>query len=92
MEPNLRDTPLRRFNTFWWAFGLFVMFAVALCAYRCFCMDELDDNYDPGRSERVEKIEATKAEQQKNIQEAKSDLNDLVKHPELFIKSEDIRN
>ncbi len=29
MEPNQRDTPLRRFNTFWWGLGLFVVFAVA---------------------------------------------------------------
>jgi len=29
MEPNLRDTPLRRFSTFWWGLGLFVVFAIS---------------------------------------------------------------
>ena len=29
MERNLRDTPLRRFSTFWWGLGLFVVFAIA---------------------------------------------------------------
>lgn len=29
MEPNLRDTPLRRFSTFWWGLALFVVFGIA---------------------------------------------------------------
>ena len=30
MENNLRDTPLRRFTTFWWGLGLFVAFGLAI--------------------------------------------------------------
>lgn len=43
MEPNLRDTPLRRFNTFWWGLGLFFVFAIAAVAIGLMSTDEPTD-------------------------------------------------
>jgi len=64
MEPNLRDTPLRRFNTFWWGLGLFVVFGIA-----CFVIKNLFQSDDPYSAddevaiERIIKREKTEDEQ-----------------------------
>jgi hypothetical protein len=40
MENNLRDTPLRRFGTFWWGLALFVVFGIACFAIKNFFTEE----------------------------------------------------
>lgn len=50
MEPNLRDTPLRRFNTFWWGLALFVVFALVALILRGIDGDE-QTNIDKERGE-----------------------------------------
>lgn len=40
METNLRDTPLRRFNTFWWGLALFVVFGIICFVIKNFIQDD----------------------------------------------------
>jgi hypothetical protein len=43
MENNLRDTPIRRFATFLWGLGLFVVFGLIVLIIKNFILD--DDMY-----------------------------------------------
>ncbi len=43
METNQRDTPLRRFNTFWWGLALFVVFGIICFVIKNFI--QADDVY-----------------------------------------------
>ncbi len=64
MEPNLRDTPLRRFNTFWWGLALFVVFGIACFFLRTFVNDEMTDVDKERGQERLvkkDKVEAAQA-------------------------------
>jgi len=63
MEPNLRDTPLRRFNTFWWGLGLFSVFAIAAFGVRLFTSDEPSEVDLLAGKERIENRRAITAEQ-----------------------------
>ncbi|MFC4992996.1 hypothetical protein [Rubritalea tangerina] len=54
MEPNLRDTPLRRFNTFWWGLALFLAFAIAAVIVKGFVADERIDAETERGKERTE--------------------------------------
>ncbi len=67
MEPNLRDTPLRRFSTFWWGLGLFVVFAIASFFIRgCVHGDKTDVDTARGK-ERTIKFEKNKAAQDESL-------------------------
>ncbi len=67
MEPNQRDTPLRRFTTFWWALGLFVVFAIASFFIRgCVHSDKTDVDTARGK-ERIIKLEKNKAAEAESI-------------------------
>lgn len=65
MEPNLRDTPLRRFNTFWWGLALFVVFGLAIFFIRNFFQDDnmysADDERGKERVVKREQVEAAQA-------------------------------
>ena len=68
MEPNRRDTPLRRFNTFWWGLALFAVFGVAIFAFRSFTSDEKPEDMYPqsevdNRDETRKKVDAAQAAQ-----------------------------
>ncbi len=69
MEPNQRDTPLRRFNTFWWGLGLFVVFAVASLIFSAVSPKSEDAQTDR-RRERT-KFKAATVESQKAVLDAK---------------------
>ena len=59
MEPNLRDTPLRRFNTFFWGLALFLVFAIAAVLVKNYvATDVVDAESEKGkaRTERFNKI------------------------------------
>lgn len=45
MEPNRRDTPIRRFNTFWWALALFVVFGIACYFIRTLVHDDKPEDF-----------------------------------------------
>ncbi len=65
MEPNLRDTPLRRFNTFWWGLALFVVFGIACFVIKNFFQDDemysADDERGKERIVKREQVEAAQA-------------------------------
>lgn len=65
MEPNLRDTPLRRFNTFLWGMGLFVVFGIAILVIKYFIQDDkmfsVDDQRGKARVLKREQVEAAQA-------------------------------
>ncbi len=64
MENNLRDTPLRRFNTFWWGLGLFVAFGLAIFIIKNFVQTDEVSTADTARGKaRIIKLEQVKAEQ-----------------------------
>ena len=64
MENNLRDTPLRRFNTFWWGLGLFVVFGLVFLIVKNFFQPEKGATVDEERGkERTIKLEKVKQEQ-----------------------------
>ena len=62
MEPNLRDTPIRRFNTFWWGLALFVVFGIACFFIRNFVQSDEVSDADTARG--IERL-AKKAENDK---------------------------
>ena len=81
MEPNLRDTPLRRFNTFWWGLGLFVVFGVVCLVIKNFILT--DDPYntdDMVGAERMLKREKVEKEQAALL-EYKKDGNNVQLPP-----------
>jgi len=65
MENNLRDTPLRRFNTFWWGLGLFVVFGIVCLVIKNLFLDENQYSADveKGKARVIlrEKVEAEQA-------------------------------
>ena len=65
MEPNLRDTPLRRFNTFFWGLGLFVVFGIACLIIKYFIQEDkmfsVDDERGKARVVKREQVEAAQA-------------------------------
>ncbi|GAA5494635.1 hypothetical protein SAMN02745181_3086 [Rubritalea squalenifaciens DSM 18772] len=63
MEPNLRDTPLRRFNTFWWGLALFVVFALVAFILRGIDSDEMSTAETERGKERTAILEKVTAEQ-----------------------------
>lgn len=92
MEPNLRDTPLRRFNTFWWGLALFVAFALAAYTIRQFT--KLDSNpVETARSkERIERRSAIMKEQNADLNAYKDLGNGTAQVPpvEVFGLAQDI--
>ncbi len=54
MEPNLRDTPLRRFNTFFWGLGLFLVFGVAYLLIKFVIMGDRPFSVDSERGKARE--------------------------------------
>lgn len=73
MEPNLRDTPLRRFNTFFWGLGLFVVFGIVCLIIKYFIQDDnmfsVDDERGKVRTikrEEVDKAQASLLEYKKD--------------------------
>jgi len=67
MEPNLRDTPLRRFSTFWWGLGLFVVFAIASFFIRGCVHGEKTDVDTARGKDRIIKLEKNKAAQDESF-------------------------
>lgn len=64
MEPNLRDTPLRRFNTFWWGLALFAAFALAAVVVKNFVADDVVDYESELAKPRIDtkrKVDAAQA-------------------------------
>jgi hypothetical protein len=65
MEPNLRDTPLRRFNTFFWGLGLFVVFGLACLIIKYFIQEDkmfsVDDDRGKARVLKREQVEVAQA-------------------------------
>lgn len=54
MEPNFRDTPIRRFNTFWWGLALFLAFAiVAVLIKNLIANDVVDQETEKGKARAV---------------------------------------
>lgn len=83
MESNLRDTPLRRFSTFWWGLALFVVFAIATFFIRGYVYDDKSDVDTARGKERVIKLQ--------NNQKAQDEA--LKKDPvELFSKAGGVLN
>ena len=63
MEPNLRDTPLRRFNTFFWGIALFLVFAIAAVLVKNFVATDVTDAETERGKERTEIFKTITAEQ-----------------------------
>jgi len=65
METNLRDTPLRRFNTFWWGLGLFVVFGLVILIIKNFIQSDerysADDEVGKARIVKKEQVDAAQA-------------------------------
>lgn len=62
MEPNQRDTPIRRFNTFWWGLGLFVVFAVASLVISAISPKSADSSMERRRDRTKIKMETVEAQ------------------------------
>lgn len=66
MENNLRDTPLRRFNTFWWGLALFVVFGVVCFVIKNFIQEDerysVDDERGMERIVKKEEVDKAQAE------------------------------
>lgn len=64
MEANQRDTPLRRFNTFFWGLALFLVFGIACFVIKNFIQSDAmyDVDAEAGR-ERLLKREQVEREQ-----------------------------
>lgn len=63
MEPNQRDTPLRRFSTFCWGLGLFVVFAIfAFVIKGCVFTQETDVDDQVGQDRLIKLSENTAAQ------------------------------
>lgn len=63
MEPNLRDTPLRRFSTFFWGLALFLVFAIAAVVVKNAVADEVVDVETENGKARTETFQRISAEQ-----------------------------
>ena len=72
MEPNLRDTSLRRFNTFWWGLALFLSFAIAAVLVKSAVQDNVVDaetEKGKARTERFKQITAEQLEERNSYQD-----------------------
>ncbi len=85
MEPNLRDTPLRRFNTFWWGLALFASFALAAVVVKNFVSDDVVDYESQLAKPRVDRKRKVDAEQSEDLNTYKKVGNDKVQ-----VKPEDV--
>ncbi len=64
MEANQRDTPLRRFNTFFWGLALFLVFGIACFVIKNFIHNDAKyDAADEAGRARVLKREQVEKEQ-----------------------------
>ncbi len=65
METNLRDTPLRRFATFWWGLGLFFVFGLIVLMIKNFIQEDeiysADDEVSKARVIKREQLYAAQA-------------------------------
>ncbi|MEO1858165.1 MAG: hypothetical protein ABGY95_12485 [Rubritalea sp.] len=85
MEPNLRDTPLRRFNTFFWGLALFLAFAIAAVLVKNFiAADVVDAETEKGKA-RTERLIKINAEQEAERNTYKDNGNGTVQ-----VKPEDV--
>ncbi|WP_018969805.1 hypothetical protein [Rubritalea marina] len=85
MEPNLRDTPLRRFNTFWWGLALFLSFAIAAVLVKNAVQDNVIDAETEKGKVRTETYNKIKAEQLKERNSYSDNGDGTVK-----VKPEDV--
>jgi hypothetical protein len=85
MEPNLRDTPLRRFNTFWWGLALFAAFALAAVVVKSFVANDVVDYESELAKPRVDRKRKVDAEQAADLNTYKSVGSDKVQ-----VKPEDV--
>ena len=86
MEPNLRDTPLRRFNTFFWGIALFLVFAIAAVLVKhVVATDVVDAETEKGK-ERTERFNKITAEQlaERNTYKDNGDGTVQVKPEDVF--------
>jgi len=76
MEPNIRDTPLRRFSTFWWGSALLLGVGLIVVILRPFLAGEPEElkGYHLDEQSRSE-IAKLKTEQEELLNETK-DLGD----------------
>jgi hypothetical protein len=76
MEPNLRDTPLRRFNTFFWGLALFVVFGIICLIIKNFIQQDdmysADDEVGKARVVKREQVDAAQASLLKYSKEGES--------------------
>ena len=86
MEPNLRDTPLRRFNTFFWGIALFAAFAIAALVVKSFVADDVADLESENARPRVERFKQITAEQaaERNTYKDNGDGTVQVKPEDVF--------
>lgn len=86
MESSLRDTPLRRFNTFWWGLALFLVFAIAaVLVNKVVATDVVDAETEAGkvRTETFNKI-STAQEAELNTYKDNGDGTVQVKPEDVF--------
>jgi hypothetical protein len=86
MEPNLRDTPLRRFNTFFWGLALFLVFAIAAVLVKnIIATDVVDAEIEQGKV-RTETFNRINAEQiaERNTYKDNGDGTVQVKPEDVF--------
>ena len=86
MEPNLRDTPLRRFNTFWWGLALFAAFAIAAVVVKNVVADDVVDYESELAKPRIDTKRKVDAEQDadRNTYKKVSDNKVQVKPEDVF--------
>lgn len=86
MEPNLRDTPLRRFNTFFWGIGLFVVFAITAVIVKNVVADDAVDLESENAKPRVVRYKKITAEQnaERNTYQDNGDGTVQVKPEDVF--------
>lgn len=86
MEPNLRDTPLRRFNTFWWGLALFTLFAASALIIKCVIADDKTDLEGNAGLERAETLRQVTAKQltERNTYKDNGDGTVKVKPEDVF--------
>ncbi len=85
MEPNLRDTPIRRFNTFWWGLALFVVFAIACFFIRSFVQSDKVSDADTARGIERLALKADADKEQDEVMNAKANPDELIKHAEKYL-------
>lgn len=92
MEPNLRDTPLRRFNTFWWGLALFAAFALAAVVVKNVVENNKVDLESENAKPRVERFNKITAEQnaERNTYKDNGDGTVQVKPEDVFALGKEI--